>query len=58
LAVSLHSAIDETVPKSCPSKFSLADLIIGILVQKNKSKISYEYVVWKILMTTKSPSMR
>jgi 23S rRNA (adenine2503-C2)-methyltransferase len=61
LAVSLHSAIDEIRSQIMPfSKISLWLIygIIGILVQKNKSKISYEYVVWKILMTTKSPSMR
>jgi 23S rRNA (adenine2503-C2)-methyltransferase len=56
LAVSLHSAIDEIRSQIMPfSKISLWLIygIIGILVQKNKSKISYEYVVWKILMTTR-----
>jgi 23S rRNA (adenine2503-C2)-methyltransferase len=40
----------KSVPKSCPSvKFSLADLRNhwNIGTEKKKSKISYEYVVWK-----------
>jgi 23S rRNA (adenine2503-C2)-methyltransferase len=49
LAVSLHSAIDEIRSQIMPfsKKFPLDLGIIGILVQKTKSKISYEYVVWK-----------
>jgi 23S rRNA (adenine2503-C2)-methyltransferase len=46
LAVSLHSAIDEIRSQIMPfSKIFLWLIygIIGILVQKTKSKISYEY---------------
>jgi len=51
LAVSLHSAIDEVRAKIMPfsSNFSLADLreSLEYWYQKTKSKITYEYVVWK-----------
>ena len=51
LAVSLHSAIDEIRAKIMPfsSNFPLADLreSLEYWYSKTKSKISYEYVVWK-----------
>ena len=51
LAVSLHSAIDEIRAKIMPfsSNFPLADLreSLEYWYRKTKSKISYEYVVWK-----------
>ena len=51
LAVSLHSAIDEIRGKIMPfsSNFPLADLreSLEYWYRKTKSKISYEYVVWK-----------
>ena len=51
LAVSLHSAIDEVRAKIMPfsKSFPLADLrdSLEYWYQKTKSKISYEYVVWK-----------
>ncbi len=51
LAVSLHSAIDEIRVKIMPfsSNFPLADLreSLEYWYRKTKSKISYEYVIWK-----------
>ena len=51
LAVSLHSAIDEIRARIMPfsSNFPLADLreSLEYWYRKTKSKISYEYVVWK-----------
>ncbi len=51
LAVSLHSAIDEVRARIMPfsSNFPLADLreSLEFWYQKTKSKITYEYVVWK-----------
>ena len=51
LAVSLHSAIDEIRAQIMPfsSNFPLADLreSLEYWYRKTKSKISYEYVVWK-----------
>ena len=51
LAVSLHSAIDEIRSKIMPfsASFPLADLreSLEYWYRKTKSKISYEYVVWK-----------
>jgi len=51
LAVSLHSAIDEVRAKIMPfsSNFPLVDLreSLEYWYQKTKSKITYEYVVWK-----------
>ncbi len=51
LAVSLHSAIDEIRSRIMPfsSSFPLADLreSLEYWYRKTKSKISYEYVVWK-----------
>jgi 23S rRNA (adenine2503-C2)-methyltransferase len=51
LAVSLHSAIDEIRSKIMPfsKNFPLADLreSLEYWYRKTKSKISYEYVVWK-----------
>jgi 23S rRNA (adenine2503-C2)-methyltransferase len=51
LAVSLHSAIDEIRSRIMPfsENFPLADLreALEYWYQKTKSKISYEYVVWK-----------
>ena len=51
LAVSLHSAIDEIRSRIMPfsSNFPLADLreSLEYWYSKTKSKISYEYVVWK-----------
>ncbi len=51
LAVSLHSAIDETRTSIMPfnSTFPLADLreALEYWYQKTKSRITYEYVVWK-----------
>jgi len=51
LAVSLHSAIDEIRSRIMPfsSNFPLADLreSLEYWYQKTKSKITYEYVVWK-----------
>ncbi len=51
LAVSLHSAIDEVRAKIMPfsSNFPLKDLreSLEYWYQKTKSKVSYEYVVWK-----------
>ena len=51
LAVSLHSAIDEVRAKIMPfsKNFPLADLreSLEYWYRKTKSKVSYEYVVWK-----------
>ena len=51
LAVSLHSAIDEIRSKIMPfsANFPLSDLreSLEYWYKKTKSKISYEYVVWK-----------
>jgi 23S rRNA (adenine2503-C2)-methyltransferase len=51
LAVSLHSAIDEIRSKIMPfsENFPLADLRASLeyWYKKTKSKISFEYVVWK-----------
>jgi 23S rRNA (adenine2503-C2)-methyltransferase len=51
LAVSLHSAIDEVRAKIMPfsSNFPLKDLreSLEYWYSKTKSKVSYEYVVWK-----------
>ena len=51
LAVSLHSAIDEVRAKIMPfsSNFPLNDLreSLEYWYRKTKSKVSYEYVVWK-----------
>jgi 23S rRNA (adenine2503-C2)-methyltransferase len=51
LAVSLHSAIDEIRARIMPfsASFPLADLreSLEYWYRKTKSKISYEYVVWK-----------
>ncbi len=51
LAVSLHSAIDDVRARIMPfsSNFPLADLreSLEYWYQKTKSKITYEYVVWK-----------
>ena len=51
LAVSLHSAIDEIRARIMPFSvnFPLADLreSLEYWYQKTKSKITYEYVVWK-----------
>lgn len=51
LAVSLHSAIDEVRTKIMPfnETFPLADLRAALVYwyEKTKSRITYEYVVWK-----------
>ncbi|RRQ47865.1 23S rRNA (adenine(2503)-C(2))-methyltransferase RlmN [Maribacter algicola] len=51
LAVSLHSAIDETRTAIMPfnATFTLADLREALVYwyQKTKSRITYEYVVWE-----------
>lgn len=51
LAVSLHSAIEETRNQIMPftSKFPLTELreALAYWYQKTKSKVTYEYVVWK-----------
>lgn len=51
LAVSLHSAIDEVRARIMPfsKNFPLADLreALEYWYRKTKSKVSYEYVVWK-----------
>lgn len=51
LAVSLHSAVDEVRAQIMPfsANFPLADLRESLLYwyQKTKSRITYEYVVWK-----------
>ena len=51
LAVSLHSAVDEVRAKIMPfsSNFPLKDLreSLEYWYRKTKSKVSYEYVVWK-----------
>ncbi len=51
LAVSLHSAIDEVRARIMPfsKNFPLADLreALEYWYQKTRSKVSYEYVVWK-----------
>lgn len=51
LAVSLHSAIDEIRARIMPfsSSFPLIELrkSLEYWYQKTKSKVSYEYVVWK-----------
>ena len=58
LAVSLHSAIDEIRAKIMPfsSNFPLADLreSLEYWYRKTKSKISYEYVVWKDINDNKA----
>jgi 23S rRNA (adenine2503-C2)-methyltransferase len=57
LAVSLHSAIDEIRSKIMPfsTNFPLAELreSLEYWYQKTKSKITYEYVVWKNINDTK-----
>jgi 23S rRNA (adenine2503-C2)-methyltransferase len=57
LAVSLHSAIDEIRSRIMPfsANFPLADLreSLQYWYQKTKSKITYEYVVWKGINDTK-----
>ena len=57
LAVSLHSAIDEIRSKIMPfsTSFPLADLreSLEYWYKKTKSKISFEYVVWKGINDTK-----
>lgn len=51
LAVSLHSAIEETRNKIMPftKKFPLDELLqsLNYWYQKTKSKITFEYIVWK-----------
>jgi 23S rRNA (adenine2503-C2)-methyltransferase len=58
LAVSLHSAIDEIRSRIMPfsESFPLADLreSLEYWYRKTKSKISYEYVVWKGINDTKA----
>ena len=58
LAVSLHSAIDEIRAKIMPfsSNFPLADLreSLEYWYRKTKSKISYEYVIWKDINDNKT----
>ncbi len=58
LAVSLHSAIDEIRSRIMPfsSNFPLADLreSLEYWYRKTKSKISYEYVVWKDINDNKA----
>jgi 23S rRNA (adenine2503-C2)-methyltransferase len=58
LAVSLHSAIDEIRSRIMPfsENFPLADLreSLEYWYRKTKSKISYEYVVWKGINDTKA----
>lgn len=57
LAVSLHSAIDEVRSKIMPfsESFPLADLRASLeyWYAKTKSRITYEYVVWKGINDTK-----
>jgi 23S rRNA (adenine2503-C2)-methyltransferase len=57
LAVSLHSGIDEVRAKIMPfsKNFPLKDLreSLEYWYQKTKSKITYEYVVWKGINDTK-----
>jgi len=57
LAVSLHSAIDEIRSRIMPfsTNFPLVDLkeSLQYWYQKTKSKITYEYVVWKGINDTK-----
>ena len=57
LAVSLHSAIDEVRAKIMPfsENFPLKDLkeALEYWYRKTKSKITYEYVVWKGINDTK-----
>ncbi len=56
LAVSLHSAIDDVRARIMPfsANFPLADLreSLQYWYQKTKSKITYEYVVWKDINDT------
>ena len=58
LAVSLHSAIDEIRSRIMPfsANFTLADLreSLEYWYRKTKSKISYEYVVWKDINDNKA----
>ncbi|HEX8574768.1 MAG TPA: 23S rRNA (adenine(2503)-C(2))-methyltransferase RlmN [Flavobacterium sp.] len=58
LAVSLHSAIDEIRSHIMPfsANFPLADLreALEYWYQKTKSKITYEYVVWKDINDNKA----
>lgn len=58
LAVSLHSAIDEIRSRIMPfsASFPLADLreSLEYWYRKTKSKISYEYVVWKDINDNKA----
>jgi 23S rRNA (adenine2503-C2)-methyltransferase len=58
LAVSLHSAIDEIRSRIMPfsTNFPLADLreSLEYWYRKTKSKISYEYVVWKDINDNKA----
>ena len=57
LAVSLHSAIDEVRAKIMPfsENFPLKDLkeSLEYWYRKTKSKVTYEYVVWKGINDTK-----
>jgi len=57
LAVSLHSAIDDVRSRIMPfsSNFPLADLreSLEYWYRKTKSKITYEYVVWRGINDTK-----
>lgn len=58
LAVSLHSAIDEVRTSIMPfnATFTLADLreALEYWYQKTKSRITYEYVVWKGINDTQA----
>ncbi len=58
LAVSLHSAIDDIRSRIMPfsTNFPLADLreSLEYWYQKTKSKITYEYVVWKDINDNKA----
>ncbi|RKS99008.1 23S rRNA (adenine(2503)-C(2))-methyltransferase RlmN [Flavobacterium sp. 123] len=58
LAVSLHSAIDEIRSRIMPfsQNFPLAELreALEYWYRKTKSKVSYEYVVWKGINDTKA----
>ena len=58
LAVSLHSAIDEIRSRIMPfsSNFPLSDLreSLEYWYRKTKSKVSYEYVVWKSINDNKA----
>jgi 23S rRNA (adenine2503-C2)-methyltransferase len=62
LAVSLHSAIDEIRSQIMPfsKNFPLADLRESLEYWYRKTKVKFptNMLFGKILMTTKSPSMR